>query len=121
MYHEGWLMQQIKGLAAALARIFLNKATTVYEIQDHKQKTQADMLYLEMQALLEDGRINEAEDLLFSHLDTLDMEYMRLAIDFYAKLNDLSDDELDACDFSREEIDDGLHDLMLRFNVQLPD
>ena len=41
-------------------------------------------------------------------LDPQDMEYMRLAIDFYSKLNDLSDDELEACDFSREEIDDGL-------------
>ena len=48
------------------------------------------------------------------------MDYMRLAIDFYSKLNDLSNDELEARDFSREEIDGGLQDVMLRFNVRLP-
>ena len=120
MYHKDWLMQQIQGLAAALARMLFNVDTTVYEIQDHEQKTEADMLYLRLQALLDEKRINEAENLLFSSLDTQDMEYMRLAVDFYSKLNELSDDELEACDFSREEIDAGLKDVMLRFNVMLP-
>ena len=107
MYHEGWLMQQIKGIAAALARIFFNTSVIVYEIKNHEQKTETDMLYLKLQALLEEKSINEAESLLFSRLDPQDVEYMRLAIDFYSKLNDMSDDELESCDFSREEINDG--------------
>ena len=41
MYHEGWLMQQIKGIAATLARIFFNTTVVVYEIKDHEQNVQA--------------------------------------------------------------------------------
>ena len=117
MYHEGWLAQQIKGITAVLARIFFNEAAIIYEIHNEEQKTETDMLYLQLQTLMLEKRVNEAENLLFSRLDPQNIEYMRLALDFYSKLNDMSDDELDTCDFSREEIDEGLQDLMLRFNA----
>ena len=120
MYHEGWLMQQIKGITISLARIFFNTDETVYEIQNHEQLTQTDMLYLKLQELLLEKRVNEAEDLLFSSLDPQDANYMRLAVDFYSNLNNMSDDELEACDFSREEIEEGLQDLMSRFGVTPP-
>ena len=120
MFHEGWLMQQIKGIAISLARIFFNSDIIIYEIQNHEQLTQTDMLYLRLQELLLEKRINEAEDLFFNSLDPQNADYMRLAIDFYSKLNNMSDDELEDCDFSREEIEDGLQDVMARFGVTPP-
>ena len=36
-----------------------------------------------------------------------DIRYLEIAIDFYARLNELTDDELEAADYSRQEIEEG--------------
>lgn len=58
---------------------------------------------------VEQGEINEAENLLFEYLDN-DARHSLLdvAIRFYNHLNKLDDERLEQCDYSREEIADGL-------------
>lgn len=58
--------------------------------------------------MIDDGDICAAEDLLFNDLDQSDLSWLQIALDFYSKLNNCSDDYLAMHDFSREEIDQGL-------------
>jgi len=58
--------------------------------------------------LTEKCKINEAENLLFEMLDSDNNDHFVLAIDFYKRLNSLSDNDLEQADFSREEIIKGL-------------
>jgi hypothetical protein len=69
--------------------------------------------------LITDSKINEAEDLLFESIDTFDSNYLLLALDFYARLNEYDDDDLKQCNFSREEIDDGLMEVKKLFGLNL--
>ena len=61
-----------------------------------------------LEKMIDDGDICVAEDLLFNDLDQSDSSWLQIALDFYSKLNNCSDDYLAMHDFSREEIDQGL-------------
>ena len=57
---------------------------------------------------------------MFSALDEDDPALLEAAVDFYFRLNLLSDQELEAGNFSRLEIEEGLHDVMDQYGVVLP-
>ena len=71
--------------------------------------------------LLRNGQMGKAEDMLFLELDTDDKRMLAVALDFYRQANSLSDDELEAQDFTREELLDGLRDVCERYGLQLPE
>ena len=59
------------------------------------------------------GKINEAENLLFDLLDEHpEPDYFYIALDFYKELSLYTDQKLTECNFSREEIADGLREVM---------
>jgi hypothetical protein len=60
--------------------------------------------------LLQEGDINGAEDALFEGVDPDDRGIYEVGLDFYDRLNQMTDKELSQLDFSREEIRDGLTD-----------
>ena len=119
MVLQDWLMRQIKAIVDTIAMIIFNRADVSYKIQDEANHTDTDMLFLRLNTMLDDGNINEAENLLFSELDTGNMNYLLLAIDFYQKLNDKSDAELESSDFTREEIEEGLNNILKLFEIKL--
>lgn len=49
--------------------------------------------------MIDDGDICAAEDLLFNDLDQSDLSWLQIALDFYSKLNNCSDDYLAMHDF----------------------
>ncbi len=65
-------------------------------------------------------KLNEAEDNLFEKVNNNDLIYMKVAIDFYDRLNKLSDEELEKANFTREEIKLGIEDILKLYNVSLP-
>lgn len=44
---------------------------------------------------------------------------MKIALDFYDRLNKLSDEELEIADFNREEIKTGIDDILKLYNISL--
>jgi len=67
--------------------------------------------------LLADSKINEAEDLLFEEIDTNDINGLLLAFDFYFRLSEYDDSYLEQCNFSRDEVADGLMEVKKLFGV----
>jgi hypothetical protein len=110
MYEDDWLMSQIKLLAASIAKIVFRKETVLYEIGDEENLTESDELYLYLRELLNSGEINEAEDALFDVLTPGDQSVLLLAVDFYQRLNEWSDEDLVRRNFSRAELLDGLRE-----------
>ncbi|MDO5713900.1 MAG: DUF6483 family protein [Tissierellia bacterium] len=68
---------------------------------------------------LEDGRINDGENLIFDFLDEGGPDILRVAISFYDRLNTYSDFELKELNFSRKEIKDGLDDILNIYGLKL--
>lgn len=110
-YQEDWLMRQIQSLVQFIARVVFNKAYIVYEIFDERNLSQTDIIFTHILKLLANFNICAAENMLLANYEQ-SADYLKLSIDFYQRLNDMSDYELESNNFSREEIDDGLKHIM---------
>lgn len=117
MYHQDWIMRQIQMIIQFIVKLIWNKDVIEYEILDYDRLLAADVLYKDLLALSDRGEICKAEDLLFERLDAGNREYLKIAVVFYQKISLLSDGELEAANFSREEIADGLGEIMKRFGL----
>lgn len=121
MFQNDYFMRQIEMLGRFLAKLIFNKETTVYEviIDEEGNITPAGLLYLELNTMIKEGRINEAENLLFKWIEaTYDNEYLEIAIDFYSQVNNLTDEFLEEHDFSREEAMEGLTKVKQLYGIE---
>ncbi|MGL5379837.1 DUF6483 family protein [Clostridium sp.] len=114
-----WLLDQIENLTLMIAKVFFKKSTTKYEIENVMKLSETDLLYKELQKLLQEGNICEAENILYKNLQTSNIKYLEVAVDFYESLNLLEDEELEKCNFSREEVNEGLIEILVKFNIDL--
>ncbi len=119
MFQDDFIMRQIEVFARTLAHLLFGKETTVYEVPAGQEDTGAGGLHTRLLALLAAGRVNEAENLLFDALESGESGLLEVAIDFYARLNGWSDEELEQAGFSREEIGQGLDACARLCGVQL--
>jgi len=117
MYHQDWFIRQIRYIIQYIARLIFNKSVVEYEIRDAERLTGTDELYLQMQRLLAENNLNEAESMLFDMLDPADYDCLLIALDFYMKANNLTDEELRAADFTRDEIEAGLNDIKRIYGI----
>ena len=117
MYRYDWILHQIQMLVRFIARLIWNKDTIEYQIAEHNNLSETDLLYFEIEELLAHYKICEAENLLHERLDKNNNKYLELAIDFYLKLNNMSDEALENADFSREEIESGLKEVTRIFGL----
>ena len=121
MFQNDYFMRQIEMLGRFLAKLIFNKETTVYEviIDEEGNITPAGLLYLELNTMIKEGKINEAENLLFDRIEaTYDNEYLEIAIDFYSQVNNLTDEFLEEHDFSREEAMEGLTKVKQLYGIE---
>ena len=120
MFQQDWLMRQIQMLSQFVAKLIFKKDAIKYEITNELNLTRTDLLYGALRELLLKSEICEAENLLFDNYEDSE-EYLKLAVDFYDSLNKMDDAELEAGNFSREEIREGLSELLRRYGITFPD
>ena len=116
-FTQDWIMRQIQMIAQFLAKLLFGKETTDYIVEDELALNGTDLLYKALCALLEKGEIGKAEDVLFEALENGGKENLEVAIDFYSKLNKMTDAQLKAGNFSREEVEDGLRNAAAMFGL----
>ena len=120
MFQQDWILRQIEMMGVVMARLLFGKDKPDYDIVEKTRLTDSDRLYLELVRLLGQGRINEAENRLYESLDPSCLGTLEVALTFYTRLNEYDDAYLEAHNYSREEIEQGLQDVMRRYGVQLP-
>ncbi len=118
-YEQDWVMRQIKLMVVAISRIVFHKDVAMYEIKDETGQTEDDKLHLYLLRLIGEGKAGEAEDLLFQSLSPENTDALLLALDFYQRLNALSDEALEQMNFSRQEIYDGLREVETIYGLEL--
>lgn len=64
--------------------------------------------FRKLQAMIDDGEINEAENILLDGLKAGDRAYFEMSLLFYEKLSGKTDEFLTEHDYSRQEVVDGL-------------
>ncbi len=118
-YQKDYLMRLIEDIVRIIAKIFFGKDYVSYQYIDEMMLSKTDLWYRQIMELIEQRRLCEAEDILFDGLEADNKDHMSVALDMYLAMNALTDDELDAADFSREEIKDGLKKVTQLFGVNL--
>ena len=116
-YKRDWILRQIQMIGDMIARVVFGTSAIAYACENEASPTQTDQLFLEMDMLLSQKRIGKAEDRLFEELDVGNPKHLELAMDFYQKINRLSDEELEKCNFPREEILDGVNSIVEKFGL----
>ena len=117
MLTEDWMMRQVDALARSIAYLVFQKESTGYVPAGAAEDAALDELHRRLLEKVNAGDIGGAEDLLFAESDPDDRRYLELAVDFYARLNDLTDAQLEAAGFGRDELEEGLRDMAGRFGV----
>ena len=119
MLEQDWMMKQVETLARSIAYLVFQKEDTRYVPTGQAEDAPVEELYRSLLEKVNAGDIGGAEDLLFQESDLNDRRYLELAVDFYARLNDLTDAQLRAAGFEREELQEGLRDLAGQYGVEL--
>lgn len=70
-----------------------------------------DSIYIRLTRLIDAGRLNDAENVMYDELDPSNDEDYYTMLCVYDYMNDLDDDFIKQCGFSREEIEDGVREI----------
>ena len=97
MLKQDYLLRQVESLAMSLSKLFFNKDMVQYKLEEKDNLSDTDILYSKLGKLVSEGKINEAENLLFDEIDKSNIEYLRVG----------------------EEIEQGLHDLSSEYGINL--
>ena len=123
-YEKDYIMRLIHGVAQVLARLLLGKEMESEGELIFFRDVKTGNRYEELRHMIDAGKVNEAEDLLFDLLETErrdDREMAALVIAFYDYLNDKDDAFLAEADFSREEIIRGMEDALKTAGMEIPE
>ncbi|CAC9931003.1 hypothetical protein PEPCOX59622_00909 [Aedoeadaptatus coxii] len=113
MLKNDFLMKQIQEYIQFLLRLIFPKEDIALE----KKKITERESFRELAKLIEEGRYNDAEDLLFDGAETGTMD-LASGIFFYQTLLQVPEKTLHAHDFSTKEIETGLRDYAKLFDVE---
>ena len=116
MYEQDYIMRLIKEMVRAILKLLFNidtESPSSELLKDAEEKQTLESL-LDM---IDEGRINEAENRLYDSIENLDKSGLEIALLFYSYLNDKSDEFLEEHDFNREEVKQGLEDITSRYGI----
>jgi hypothetical protein len=116
-YKQDWILRQIQMIGEMISMAVFHKSVIAYENENVVAPTQTDRLFFRLDMLIAQRKIGEAEDLLFGQIEADNPKHLELAMDFYHRINRLSDEELEKCGFPRQEILDGLNAVVKKFGL----
>lgn len=116
MFEQDYIMRIIKEMIRAILKLLFNMDTeisTTEMINNFEEKAALENLL----NMVDDGRINEAENKIFAIADTGDKSSLELVLLFFSYLNDKSDDFLKANNFSRKELQEDLIYILSQYGL----
>lgn len=117
MVEQDYIMRLIKELIRTLLKLLFhidldNPASELYK-ETEKQGTLQELL-----DMVNAGNINEAENKIYEMTSDGDTAHLKTALLFYSYLNEKNTDFLEAHDFSREEVMQGVKYLVGKYGLE---
>ena len=116
MFEQDYVMRLIKEMVRAILKLLFNIDTELATVELLENKEEKETLK-NLFDMIDDGKINEAENRLYDLTSDTDMNSLEIALLFYSYLNDKTDDFLEENDFSRNEIKLGLENVTDSFGL----
>ncbi len=111
IYEQDVLMRMIHKVVWAVLRMVFR-----IETEDIDKLIEQENMR-ELMRLLDEGRIDEAENAVFMLTARRELPALKTAMLFYAALNAKTDEFLEANSFSREEVKMGLKDTLSQYGL----
>ena len=112
-------MNQFTNLTAALIKMMFKEDVAAIPDGKFPEGSEPFIVLARMRQLVEEKKINTAENMLFDMFDKAKPYYVRIGLEFYNRISQLSDEELEAADFSVEEIGEGIKDMLDFYGVKI--
>ncbi len=109
------LREDIVGIVKFSLSILFGSNEKKYKFNQTSGDEVYPKLYKKLIKLIDDGDINEAENLLIEN-ETDDISYLELMLATYLYINELSDEQIKKSDYTREEIYDGVIRALKKYN-----
>ncbi len=116
MFEQDYIMRLIKEMVRAILKLLFNidtESPSAELLEESEQRETLDTL-LDM---IDDGRINEADNMIYKITEDNNKVNLEVALLFYSYLNDKSDDFLEENHFSRDEVKQGLMDIISKYGL----
>lgn len=117
-FEQDYIMRMIKQMVKALISFVLGKENPLVELPLEEQYRSSEGFKRELLDMVNDGLINEAENLLYEKIDYSHKESVSDAVAFYGYLNELDNDFLEQHNYTREEVAEGLKNIASRTGVE---
>lgn len=117
MWEQDYIMRQIHQILKVLVKVLFNvddDSPSLALIQDVETKEAVGDLLKN----IDDGNINGAENEISKMTDNTTKDNLLAGIIFYSYLNEKDDDYLESHDFSREEVEDGIKNLLVKYGLE---
>ena len=119
MFENDYIVRMITDIVRAIIRLVLGKDIDKEELINEAESPVTYQLNQELIDMADNGDITGAENRLYDMLNEDDMSTFELAMSFYLHINQYEENFLDANDFSREEIKEGIFNILTKFGVCL--
>lgn len=120
MEHQRRSMKKdINDLIRMTAIIAFGAFQDKYKQPKFLENSAEDSLYLKLIRMIDEGKVNEAENILIERMESKNQEDLHLALDIYSYMNDKSDEFLSENNFERIEIEEGVKSAMSRFGYSV--
>lgn len=116
MLQDDYILRQIREMVRAVMKMLFQ--VSVSELTPEViEDTDARQILTNLNDLVDNGRIDDAENQLYEMTCEGDRQNLEIGLLFYYHLNSKDDEFLEANNFSREEIMTGIQDLADRYNL----
>ena len=116
MFEEDYIMRQIRDMVRMLLKL-LFQMDLEEDSEELLRGTKENEVLRELLEMVDDGRINEAENRVYELCEDGEMANLKVMLLFYDYLNGKSDEYLEECEFSREELKEDMRDLLAGFGL----
>lgn len=116
MFENDYVMRLIKEIVRIILKMMFNidsSSPSAELMEDAEERATLENLI----KMIDTGNINEAENSIYELTEDGSKEYLKLALIFYSHLNGKSDEFLIEHNFSREEVQAGLKNLISRYGL----
>lgn len=112
------VLRQIRDMERMLAQLLLRKDFSEIEDAAENLSEMSQNAFLNTLVRMADqGEVCAAEDLLLENIPAGDEAYLEMALAFYLHVSEMDGEFLEECNYSKEEIPDGLEMLAEAYGV----
>lgn len=112
-------MNQFTQLTSALIKMMFKEDEAAIPDGKFPVGSEPYIVLSRMRQLVGEKKINTAENMLFDVFDKAKPYYVRIGLEFYNRISLFSEEELEAADFSVEEIGEGIKDMLDFYGVKI--